>query len=139
MTRGEELAWAAGLADGEGSINANLDTDGVKIKFHFSVSNTDHAAVARFQQIVGGRGRVIVNHPRADNRRTVWAWLSNGREAKHVLQALRPWLCIKAPQADVLLGVPLGRPDGAPRSRLSPLEKIGQGVALMALRELNHA
>jgi len=128
----ERMAWAAGLADGEGSIFARI-LEGSKVEFHFCVTNTDYEALEEFRQIVGCGG--IYRLAKTKLGRQAWMWSANGKVAQTAAAVLRPWLRIKAKQADVLLAVPIRLRGGLPR--LTSFEIIGRAVALAELKRLN--
>lgn len=50
----EELAWAAGLFDGEGSTCISPKSKGIAVQ----VPNTDRQLLERFQMAVGGMGKI---------------------------------------------------------------------------------
>jgi hypothetical protein len=85
----EEIAWAAGLFDGEGSIT-HTDRD-----LQASLKNTDLELVTRFDAIVG-RGRVYgpYEHPGRDGfrRKPYWIWLAQGDAAHEAIEMLASWL-----------------------------------------------
>jgi hypothetical protein len=93
-TRGtlkEQIAWAAGVFEGEGCIT----TDGNN-RFQLRVDNTDEEVVQRFAAIVEA-GRVYGPY-RQDNardghvRKPFWAWVAFEDEAFAVVDMLAPWL-----------------------------------------------
>jgi hypothetical protein len=85
----EEIAWAAGLFDGEGSIT-HRDRD-----LQTSLKDTDVELVTRFDAIVG-RGRVYgpYEHSGRDGfvRKPYWMWTAQGDAAHEVVEILAPWL-----------------------------------------------
>jgi len=89
MATPEEIAWAAGLFDGEGSIT-NTDRD-----LQLLLKNTDFELVERFERVVA-RGRVYgpYTHRPADRypRKPYWMWVAHGDAAHDVVDLLGPWL-----------------------------------------------
>ena len=90
MRSPEEIAWAAWLFDGEGSItHSDLDLQLV-------LKNTDLELVQRFDLIVE-RGPVYgpysYERPDGFKRKPVWCWIAHGDAAHDVVDLLAPWLC----------------------------------------------
>jgi hypothetical protein len=85
----QEIAWAAGLFDGEGSIT-HTDRD-----LQLLLKNTDVELVRRFAAIVE-RGRVYgpYTHESRDGyrRKPFWMWLAKGDAAHDVVDLLASWL-----------------------------------------------
>ena len=108
----EELAWAAGLFDGEGTVSISRQDQifpqghpGQGRHTYYTLNatmwNTHRLALLRFQSWFGGdlyggeRGRL-----RADYK-PIWRWRTSARTAAGFLRAVRPYLVIKAREADV--------------------------------------
>jgi len=89
MSSAEEIAWAAGLFDGEGSIT-HTDRD-----LQLLLKNTDLELVERFDVIVA-RGHVYgpYNYDYRDGhaRKPFWSWVAQGDAAHDVVDLLAPWL-----------------------------------------------
>jgi hypothetical protein len=92
VTPAEEIAWAAGLFEGEGSVTTQ---DGAVI---VQVKMTDEDVIRRFDSVVG-RGRVYgpyVWHGRDGCvRKPFWTWVARDDAASDVLERLLPWLCAR--------------------------------------------
>jgi hypothetical protein len=84
----ENLAWAAGLFEGEGCIHR-----GQKQAITLAVAMTDFDVVEKFHFIVGVgnvNGPYLANNPRHLQR---WRWSTgNFQHAQALLAALWPWL-----------------------------------------------
>ncbi len=114
MATTEEIAWAAGLFDGEGSIT-NSDRD-----IQLLLKNTDLELVHRFDQVVG-RGHVYGPYTHRPNdgypRKPYWMWVAQGDAAHDVVDLLGPWLsqrrCEQARIRGVLVTGWRGRQDSA--------------------------
>lgn len=107
-----ELAWAAGLFDGEGHVAIGTsrphNTNRSQIYYMFVALNmTDPAAVSRFHTIVGvGSIRAVTKQPSTKNnnaRKTLYMWRATTQEAAVCLEKLLPYLCNKRPQAEIAL------------------------------------
>jgi hypothetical protein len=89
----EEIAWAAGLFEGEGCIS-HLQRGGGFFDVQVAVVMTDEEVVRRFDTIVN-RGRVYgPYHPPSSGarRKPFWRWVAQGDVAQDVLELLGPWL-----------------------------------------------
>jgi hypothetical protein len=102
------LAYAAGIFDGEGSVGIRLikKKGATEAKYHsvtVSITSTDTALTDWLQCHFGGR--VNQNHrENADrNYKDAWKWLLLARHAAAFLEAIRPYLIVKAHQARVAL------------------------------------
>jgi hypothetical protein len=104
MTRG----WAAGLFDGEGTINIrrakpSASSGEVSPRFfvEVAISVTHRPTLVRFKDQFGGH----VHQVKADmpNRRPIWTWHLVSRKACQFLEFVRPELFIKAAEADVAI------------------------------------
>ena len=89
MPSPEEIAWAAGLFDGEGSIT-HTDRD-----LQLLLKNTDLELVTRFDRIVA-RGHVYGPYRYIGrdgfNRKPFWSWVAHGDAAHDVVDLLARWL-----------------------------------------------
>lgn len=109
MAEATELAWLAGIIDGEGCIDLSRRSRARAVGYHMrvSVSNTDVRLVARCQQITGlGRVAQLGGETRRrmrDRWRPCYAWSVSTRQAEDVLRLVLPYLVIKREQADLAL------------------------------------
>jgi hypothetical protein len=87
--RDEEIAWAAGLFEGEGCVTE------VKGRFTLALKNTDEEVVRRFDAIIG-LGRVYGPYKNSEcdghKRKPFWAWAASGEDAFDAMQMLALWL-----------------------------------------------
>lgn len=89
MASAEEIAWAAGLFDGEGSIT-HTDRD-----LQLLLKNTDLELVERFDLIVGrghAYGPYLYESRDGYNRKPAWCWVAQGDAAHDVVDLLARWL-----------------------------------------------
>lgn len=87
-----EIAWAAGLFEGEGCISHFRRAGGEDLQI--ALVMTDEDVVLRFHEIVN-RGKVYgPYHPpsHGDQRKQFWRWAALGDAAHDVLDLLGPWL-----------------------------------------------
>jgi hypothetical protein len=88
-TRKEEIAWAAGLFEGEGCVTE------VGRQFTLKANNTDEWVIRRFAEIVSwGRTYGPYQYARPDGyrRKPFWVWSAAEESALDVMQMLAPWL-----------------------------------------------
>lgn len=94
-----ELAWAAGLFEGEGSISSEKKRRG---GITLALAMTDEDVVRRFHEAVG-RGTVNGPHLRS-GQKPQWTWRCSTLEAVEVLALLAPLFGIRrAAKADEVL------------------------------------
>lgn len=110
-----EIAWAAGLYEGEGNAYYAPKTYNLRL----SLSSTDLDVVERFQRVVGGVGKVHLEARARANRKDIYRWRVNRwADAQAVAAMLFPFLCSRR-QDQVLTAL------AAKRARLRPVKKHG--------------
>jgi hypothetical protein len=86
----EEIAWAAGVFEGEGCITTSGS------RFQLRMNNTDEWVVRRFAEIVSwGRAYGPYRQDRAADghvRKPFWVWVAYEWEAMWTFDLLAPWL-----------------------------------------------
>lgn len=88
-TRECEIAWAAGLFEGEGSLTQSGGSLDVRVKM------TDEEIVRRFEEVIGyGTVYGPYNYDYRDGikRKPHWIWVALRYDALEVLELLWPWL-----------------------------------------------
>jgi hypothetical protein len=99
MTRDQEIAWAAGLFEGEGSIFAGRQSDcRGGISWRASLGMTDKDAVSRFHDAVGGVGHINERQPAQRDavrpRKYEWMWnVARQEDLIAFLCLIEPYLC----------------------------------------------
>jgi len=109
MTKQEDglnLAYAAGLFDGEGSIfigkvKTSRNKSGLLFRLHIEMCNTNEPAV-RWMQLYFG-GSVYERYADSDARRTLWSWQLRGKKALEFLKIISLYLRIKKLQAELAI------------------------------------
>ena len=98
-------SYIAGIYDGEGSMYIGLQSRSGRVPTHFleiSIANTDKPLLDWVQSVCGGRvskkGTVKNGHTKPG-----WTWKASSRQAALFLSCLRPYLRVKASQADVAI------------------------------------
>lgn len=89
-----DLAYAAGLFEGEGSLHVQHRSDNSRSPIAvMKISMTDEDVVRKFHEIVGVGS---VGGPWADKRsesyKPIWRWTTYGSKAKALCGQLWPWL-----------------------------------------------
>lgn len=89
-----EVAWAAGLFEGEGNFHVNAERKTAKA----GLSSTDEDAVRRFAEIVGV-GKVYGPYFYPENRmmkKERWDWITwKTADTQAVFDLLSSWLCAR--------------------------------------------
>lgn len=102
-----QLAYIAGLIDGEGCISIHIGQDkrGRKRRFDvwINISNTDVRMLAWLKATVGA-GDIHVASKRVNPRwNTAYGWRVTGRYAADLLRLVKDYLVIKTDQAEIAL------------------------------------
>ena len=95
----EDLAWAAGLIEGEGCIYSSMRSTGVRggrAVWHLTVQMTDEDVLRRLAAVIG-LGNVCGPYKnKGDGKKAykpIWSWTVSSRTHVYaVLVALWPWL-----------------------------------------------
>jgi hypothetical protein len=103
-----DLAWAAGIIDGEGSImftrvSRKKLSDGIIVAYpeiRVEISNYDDKMIKKIKQMFGGC--YFVEH-RKDRRKPIHRWLVACKMAEKVIRAVEPYLVTKKEQAKLAL------------------------------------
>lgn len=105
-----ELAWAAGVLDGEGCICIYGRPGRISKKSGFralaliiNVVNTDPRMPFKMKEIFGGNCNLTAERRNNPRRRPVMSWIITGRPAGVVLTKVLPYLVIKKEQAEVAI------------------------------------
>ena len=98
-----ELAYAAGLFDGEGSISLVRQHNNRSHSPQVSVASNDFEVLVWFQKRFGGS--IVTKQPRKPTHSVSYDWRLTDRRALAFLQLIRPYLVIerKIRRIDLLL------------------------------------
>lgn len=91
MTREQEIAWAAGLFEGEGHCGLAPQRNRDLPTARMELSMTDRDVVERFARVIG-YGTVHVNQRPTRNDKPVYRWSISGERAIEVALLLLPHL-----------------------------------------------
>jgi hypothetical protein len=105
-----DCAWAAGFIDGEGSIGIEMRPDRPGGRLVLTVVQKHPEPLERLHELFGGhldwqRG----SGPRGTDR---WRWRAASGTAWFVLTMTRPYLTVKAAEADIALVYQRGQQQG---------------------------
>ena len=96
-----ELAYIAGLLDGEGCITASIEKNGV-LRFQLSITNTNKNVIEWLAIKVGGK--VYTRTSKNRNWRTCYIWsLAGNVRIANFLQVIEKFLIIKKQQARLVI------------------------------------
>ena len=106
MATDSELAYIAGILDGEGYIGIKKSPppkDGVSPRYsaRIQVRMVDEDAVAFIAHTLGGN--YYRENPHADRGRPLFCFQASDRKAENILRAVLPWLRVKRHNALVVL------------------------------------
>ena len=106
-----EVAYFAGLFDGEGSVGVyypNPSARRQRMAEQVYISNNDLRPLNRAKSLFGGS--IHLHQPERPHGRANWRWYVSGRNAERFLAAILPHTIIKRPQIEVFLAYRLGSP-----------------------------
>jgi hypothetical protein len=86
-----EVAWAAGLFEGEGCFDSSPS---MAFRPRASMSLTDYDVILRFHEIVGV-GKICVIPPRKEIHKIAWQWYTNSDEFFHVYELFKSYLGVR--------------------------------------------
>lgn len=139
----EELAYTAGLVDGEGYLGIRINTNPrCKRGFHYSavvkISMTHEGTIRLMREWFGGH----ISHRVFTSERDwkdAWEWsISNAKPVAEFLKHVRPWLRIKAAQADLLIDFSAHHMNVWGKNGVSDEEHAVRTAAYERIRALNH-
>ena len=96
-----DLAYMAGLFDGEGCISLARHSSGRYYNVACYIVMTNEYILQLFCFRFGGRVSRKYNRPMNPKHQPYWRWSISSRQAYHFLKTIYPYLIIKKPQAEV--------------------------------------
>lgn len=102
MSRETDLAWAAGIIDGEGHIGLYLSrtNTGNCYVLKVAVVNTNLKMLERLKSIFNG-GSINVRIKKQSHHKQQWCYYACSKKAERVLQSVLPYLVAKSDQAEL--------------------------------------
>jgi hypothetical protein len=122
-------AYLAALIDGEGSIMLPQKRSGCSVRL--TIANTFRPVLEWVVDVLGV-GAIVTKHHKNPKWKTGHTYQINSHAAHSVIQQIRPYLIIKAKQADLAIATYEGLNDPNRKS-----EKAWQVEAYMQMKELN--
>lgn len=98
----EERAYVAGIVDGEGTVSFYKNGGGNCYTILVKVPNTDRGLIAYLHTIVPGGYISNVPPRKPQHKPSFWLKWQSGRAAD-LLREIRPYLRVKAAQADLVM------------------------------------
>jgi hypothetical protein len=138
LTPEQELIYLAGFFDGEGSVGIYrarmTGASGVTHRLTIRMEQCNPEPLRLFARRFGGR--VIANRLRSATarRQATYYWAAFSRRAETVIRAIRPWLLVKAAEADLALGFRASATDGR-RHGLTPWDLAERDSFLEAIHD----
>ena len=88
----EDLAWAAGIFEGEGCI-AKQSSHRKAWHIGLSVENTDLELLEKFQRVIGNLGHIYKRKRRSTKHKRHWVWRTDKfEEVQATISYIWPWL-----------------------------------------------
>lgn len=135
-----DLAYLAGLFDGEGSINAHLRDDKhcKLLRVNLALTNTNKDVIDWIREVLPGAG-MYVRHKDHPRWKPVYQLQWQSPRSGQICELLFPYLRIKQEQAFIAIQLcELMIPAGGQRKKGVPMENMERRVELTdALRSLN--
>jgi hypothetical protein len=94
----EQLAYAAGFFDGEGTVTFLTDTHGGG-RIGASIENTDKEIIEYFKREFGGA--IYFTQKDNVNWKNTYCWAVSGQQCIDFLQFIKPWVRIKKEQINL--------------------------------------
>mgnify|MGYP001569968818 CR=1 FL=1 len=104
-----DLAWAAGILDGEGYIGMTRIKAGIQRRINpsfqtrISVRMVDYSAVKKLYNMFGGTFK-NVKPPNSQKHRASFEWFASDLVSDKVLRKVMPYLVTKKSQASLVVG-----------------------------------
>lgn len=129
--------YLAGFIDGEGSIAVGLSRSGKGVRrwyLRFSCHQINPAPLRLLQDRFGG----TIRRNERVGKRPLYEWVTQSKMAAAAIRALRPYLIVKADEADVALEFQelVGANPPGRRPHLTPDQEEARHSLYLKLREL---
>lgn len=104
-----EIAYLAGIIDGEGSIyignfSSNPKTGAKYYQTNIEVSNTDKTLIDWLIATFGGLvTQYTEKQTPINSRKEVWRWTASGDRVTHICELIYPYLICKRRQCEIML------------------------------------
>jgi hypothetical protein len=103
-----EAAYMAGFVDGEGTIGIHRarrkeNRFGYRLQPYLVISNTDVPVLEAIQQMCGNGRMLQQSNPQKPHHKMLYQIRFMPNQIRHILPQLRPYLRVKAKQADYVI------------------------------------
>lgn len=104
-----QIAYLAGIIDGEGSIyignfSCNPKNGTPYYQTNMEVTNTDEALIDWLVNTIGGRkSKYTSKQTPINSRRDVYRWIVSGKDLTRLCHLLLPYLIIKKRQCEIMI------------------------------------
>lgn len=95
-----ELAWSAGLVDGEGSICIVKSRESYRLTL--AICMTHESTIKRISNIFGNVGSISLMSKTGKDK-DAWTWHTAGGQAAKIIQDMYPYLHTKKAQAELAI------------------------------------
>ena len=125
-----ELAYMAGIIDGEGSIyignfSSNPLTGSKYYQTNIEVTNSDKPLMDWIVATFGGRiNTYTLKQLPKNSRRIHYRWIATGERVTHLVEVLLPYLIVKKPQAEIMIKM---------RETYKPIMGVTRGIQGIAV------
>jgi len=101
----DQLAYMAGIIDGEGSISIDVQSPNKTRKYHYysirmNIINTN---LELMEWLVKNFGGNLYKNRKVEKRKQVYKWSIYSRKAAEILQQTLPYMIVKKPHAIILI------------------------------------
>lgn len=103
-----ELAYAAGIVDGEGYLAIRMRANQKGVKYHtvtVTVANTDLGLIEWLRATFGGTTRINQRSNHNPAHKQLHVWQLNTKAAEVFLREIEPFLIVKRKQAQICLAL----------------------------------
>ena len=129
-----DLAYTAGIVDGEGCISIAKKKEGKYIRYvlQVMVNSTDEWLPMWLKFAYGGN---VCKRPlKNNNHNPVWQWQTVSRQAGNFLEIILPYLHLKKPQAEIGLKFQLRRRIGRGKSKTEFILDEADNILLKSIK-----
>jgi len=137
MTVDEELAYLAGIIDGEGCVSIAKNTRRGRNYYSLRI-NVSNNSIDLMQWLEDTFGDVVrTSYHRWYDRRDLYDWTASGNQAQVLLELVLPFLIIKKDQAKLALTLTIAPYGGSSRWSYTAEEEHYRGIAYELMKSLN--
>jgi len=135
----EDLAYLAGIIDGEGCIAVSKQWRNNRWQYRLQLSITSTSEILKDWLETTFGGFVWSTNPRSSNRSTMLHWTASGNRCQQLLKMVLPYLKVKKPQAELALLMNFNPYGGASRwySTYTEEEELLREKVRLAIHDCN--